>query len=60
MLLDIPVNPVDVAILILLYTLAAYWPRRVSVAGLAVCLAGLGRRGGPLGPERAQPAVTGS
>ena len=30
----------DVAILILLYTLAAYTPRRVSVWGLAVCLAG--------------------
>jgi signal transduction histidine kinase len=30
----------DVAILILLYTLAAYTPRRVSVGGLAVCLLG--------------------
>jgi len=30
----------DLAILLLLYTLAAYRPRRVSVAGLAVCLAG--------------------
>src|SRR5215469_4388231 len=30
----------DLAILILLYTLAAYCPRRVSVYGLAVCLAG--------------------
>jgi signal transduction histidine kinase len=30
----------DVAILILLYTLAAYTPRRISVWGLAVCLAG--------------------
>jgi signal transduction histidine kinase len=30
----------DVAILILLYTLAAYCPRRVSVWGLAVCLSG--------------------
>ncbi len=30
----------DVAILILLYSLAAYSPRRVSVWGLAVCLAG--------------------
>ena len=39
-LLDIHVNMVDVVILILLYTLAAYCPRRVSVAGLAVCLAG--------------------
>src|SRR5262249_35691809 len=34
-----PVVP-DVAILILLYTLAAYTPRRISVWGLAVCLAG--------------------
>jgi signal transduction histidine kinase len=30
----------DVTILILLYTLAAYTPRRTSVWGLAVCLAG--------------------
>ncbi|HWG13072.1 MAG TPA: histidine kinase dimerization/phosphoacceptor domain-containing protein, partial [Streptosporangiaceae bacterium] len=30
----------DVVILVLLYTLAAYRPRRISVAGLAVCLAG--------------------
>ena len=30
----------DVSILILLYTLAAYSPRRVSIWGLAVCLAG--------------------
>jgi signal transduction histidine kinase len=33
-------TPTDLAILILLYTLAAYSPRRVSVWGLAVCLAG--------------------
>ncbi len=30
----------DLAILLLLYTLAAYRPRRVSIAGLAVCLIG--------------------
>jgi len=30
----------DLSILILLYTLAAYSPRRVSIWGLAVCLAG--------------------
>jgi signal transduction histidine kinase len=30
----------DLAILILLYTLAAYRPRRVSVTGLCICLAG--------------------
>ncbi|MBV9451323.1 MAG: hypothetical protein JO345_36095 [Streptosporangiaceae bacterium] len=33
-------NNADLAILVLLYTLAAYRPRRVSVAGLVVCLAG--------------------
>ncbi len=33
-------NVIDVAIVILLYTLAAYRPRRVSVPGLAVCLIG--------------------
>jgi signal transduction histidine kinase len=38
--LDIRPAATDVAILILLYTLAAYQPRRVSVWGLAVCLAG--------------------
>lgn len=30
----------DLAIVVLLYTLAAYTPRRVSLAGLAVCLIG--------------------
>jgi len=30
----------DLAILLLLYTLAAYRPRRLSIAGLAVCLIG--------------------
>ena len=39
-LLDIHVNMVDVVILVLLYTLAAYCPRRISVPGLAICLAG--------------------
>ncbi len=34
------VGMTDVAIVILLYTLAAYTPRRVSVTGLAICLAG--------------------
>ncbi len=33
-------NDADVAILILLYTLAAYRPRPVSLTGLAVCLLG--------------------
>ena len=34
-----PINA-DVAILVLLYTLAAYRPRPVSIAGLVVCLLG--------------------
>ncbi len=38
--LDIRPIATDLAILILLYTLAAYCSRRVSVWGLAVCLAG--------------------
>ena len=37
---DIRVNMIDVVIVILLYTLAAYCPRRVSVTGLAVSLIG--------------------
>jgi len=39
-LAGIQINLIDVAIVILLYTLAAYRPRRLSVPGLAVCLAG--------------------
>jgi signal transduction histidine kinase len=35
-------NVTDLAILVLLYTLAAYRPRRVSLAGLAICLIGAG------------------
>ena len=31
----------DLAIIVLLYTLAAYRPRRISVCGLSVCLAGI-------------------
>jgi signal transduction histidine kinase len=38
--LDLRPSATDVAILILLYTLAAYTRRRTSVWGLAVCLAG--------------------
>src|SRR6516225_1156755 len=44
--LGLPVSPglqptmADAAILILLYTVAAYRPRRVSLIGLAACLAG--------------------
>ena len=44
--LGLPVSPglqptmADAAILILLYTVAAYRPRRVSLVGLAACLAG--------------------
>jgi signal transduction histidine kinase len=33
-------NPTDLAIVILLYTLAAYTPRRISITGLAICLVG--------------------
>ncbi|MDX6332714.1 MAG: hypothetical protein QOG05_54 [Streptosporangiaceae bacterium] len=39
-LLDIQVNSIDLVIVVLLYTLAAYGRRRVSLAGLAICLAG--------------------
>jgi len=39
-LLDIHITPVDAAILVLLYTLAAYSRRLISVAGLAICLIG--------------------
>ena len=38
--LDLRPSATDVAILILLYTLAAYTPRRTSIWGLAVCLSG--------------------
>ena len=39
-LLNYQPSPTDLAIVILLYTLAAYTPRRISVAGLAICLVG--------------------
>ena len=39
-LVGIRPNVIDVAIVILLYTLAAYRPRRLSVPGLGVCLIG--------------------
>ncbi|HEY6275461.1 MAG TPA: histidine kinase [Streptosporangiaceae bacterium] len=39
-LLNLRPTASDLAIVILLYTLAAYTPRRTSVAGLAVCLVG--------------------
>jgi signal transduction histidine kinase len=39
-LVGIRPNIIDVAIVILLYTLAAYRPRRLSVPGLIVCLIG--------------------
>jgi hypothetical protein len=35
-------NVTDAAVLVLLYTLAAYRPRPVSIAGLAICLIGSG------------------
>ena len=37
---DLRPTPADLAIVILLYTLAAYTTRRLSVIGLAVCLLG--------------------
>jgi signal transduction histidine kinase len=39
-LANIRPNAADLAIVILLYTLAAYTPRRVSVTGLGICLVG--------------------
>jgi signal transduction histidine kinase len=39
-LLDVRPNATDLVIVILLYTLAAYTPRRISVTGLAICLVG--------------------
>jgi signal transduction histidine kinase len=39
-LVGIRPNVIDVAIVILLYTLAAYRPRRLSVPGLGICLIG--------------------
>jgi signal transduction histidine kinase len=39
-LLDLRPTVTDLTIVILLYTLAAYTPRRVSVTGLAICLVG--------------------
>jgi signal transduction histidine kinase len=35
-------TPSDLAIIVLLYSLAAYRPRRISLTGLAICLAGSG------------------
>jgi signal transduction histidine kinase len=37
---NIHTSTADIAILIMLYTLAAYAPRRISVPGLVICLAG--------------------
>lgn len=42
----------DAAMLVLLYTLAAYRPRRTSVAGLVVCFAGAGAAIGCWAPQR--------
>jgi signal transduction histidine kinase len=39
-LLNVRPTATDLVIVILLYTLAAYTPRRTSVAGLAICLVG--------------------
>jgi signal transduction histidine kinase len=43
----------DASILVLLYTLAAYRPRRVSVAGLVACFAGVGAAIARWAPQRA-------
>src|SRR5258708_20369252 len=45
----------DLAILILLYTLAGYRPRRVSVPGLGVCLAGSVAAVAPCAPTHPSP-----
>src|SRR5215471_8988526 len=39
-LLNVRPNATDLVIVILLYTLAAYTPRRISVTGLLICLVG--------------------
>ena len=39
-LLNVKPNATDLAIVILLYTLAAYTPRRISITGLVICLIG--------------------
>jgi signal transduction histidine kinase len=39
-LIDSRPDPSGLVIVILLYTLAAYTPRRISITGLAICLAG--------------------
>jgi signal transduction histidine kinase len=56
-------NNADLAILILLYTLAAYRPRPVSLTGLAVCLAGAAvaiARWSPAQHAHAGPAIFGA
>jgi signal transduction histidine kinase len=61
---DMRPGPPDLSIVILLYTLAAYTPRRVSVAGLAVCLLGsaaaIARWGTPARLSWVEWALTGS
>jgi len=50
----------DMAVVVLLYTLAAYRPRRISLAGLAVCLTGAAvaiARYAPLHEAHAGPIV---
>ncbi len=53
-------SPTDLTIVVLLYTLAAYRPRRISVAGLAVCLVAIAAaayRWSPAGAAQAVPLV---
>jgi signal transduction histidine kinase len=51
-LLGIPVNVIDLAVVMLLYTLAAYRPRRASITGLAICLVGSAVAVARWGPPR--------
>ena len=48
----------DVSVLVLLYTLAAYRPRRLSVAGAAICLAGAGVAVARWAPHRVFTSAT--
>ncbi|HWG65198.1 MAG TPA: histidine kinase [Streptosporangiaceae bacterium] len=50
LLLNLQANLADLAIMILLYTLAAYRPRRYSIPGLVVCLLGSAAAVARLGP----------
>jgi len=56
-LVNARITPADLAIVVLLYTLAAYTTRRISVLGLAVCLIGsFGAIGRWQPPRLSQPS----